>query len=248
MPDHFTLEPIKPDDPAPFLIQDPEEVQHLLMRLARHPELVCLYPAERREPFALSALLQVAQDHLVFDASPDERTLALLLAAPYMVCVSSLDRVHIQFDAPVPRATTHQGHRAVRTDRPSALLHLQRRDYFRLSVPVRQQVYCRIPQHDDPAFIEAEVADISLGGVSLLGPLPSLLLLPGMRLAGCRIELPEVGVIQVDLLVCATRAVTARNDPRSLRIGCRFIHLAGGSQTLVQRYINRIERSRIARE
>ncbi len=247
MPDHFTLAPIQFDDPAPFLIQDPEQVQHLLMRLARHPEFVCLYPAERREPFALSALLHIAEDHLVFDASPDERTHKVLLSAPHIVCVSSLNRVHIQFDAARPQAIAYEGRRAVRTTRPDALLYVQRRDYFRLSIPSRQPVYCRIPQRDN-AFIEAEISDISLGGVSLLGPLPALLLLPGMRLPGCRIELPEVGVILVDLLVCTTRALNARSDQRSLRIGCRFIQLAGSGQTLVQRYINRIERSRITHE
>lgn len=245
MPDHVTLAPIKLDDPAPFLIQDPDEVQHLLMRLARHPELVCLYPAQRREPFALSALLHVAPDHLIFDASPDERTQAILLNAPSLVCVSSLDHVHIQFDAQAPQAFDFQGLRTIKTRLPAVLLHLQRRDYFRLGVPVRQHVSCRIPQHDDSAFVEADVADISLGGISLFGPLPSLLLLPGMRLSACRIELPEVGVIQVDLLVCSTRALIASHGPRSMRIGCRFIQLSGGAQTLVQRYINRIERSRI---
>lgn len=248
MSDHFTLAPIQLDDPAPFLVQDPEQVQHLLMRLARHPELVCLYPAERREPFALSALLHIAEDHLVFDASPDERTHKLLLSATRIVCVSSLDRVHIQFDAAHPEAITHAGQRAVRTARPDALLYVQRRDYFRLSVPTRQPVYCRISPQGSNDFIKAEIADISFGGISLFGPLPSLLLLPGMRLPGCRIELPEVGVIQVDLLVCATRAITTRSDPRSLRIGCRFIQLTGSGQTRVQRYINRIERSRITHE
>ena len=245
MHDYNTLAPISLEDPEAFLVDDREQVRHFLIRLTKHPELVCLYPDQHREPFALSALLHVTEDYLTFDASPDERTNKVLLNTPYMRCISSLSRVHIQFNAMNPEAVQHEGRRAIRTLFPESLLYVQRRDYFRLSIPGRQPLYCRIPQGDHD-FIEAEIADISLGGISLLGPLPSLLLLPGMRLAGCQIDLPEVGCILADLLVCATRDIGSRTSQRNLRIGCRFIHLANREQTLVQRYINRIERSRIS--
>ncbi|MDR3412335.1 MAG: flagellar brake protein [Formivibrio sp.] len=248
MPDHLTLAPIQLDDPTPFLIQDMEQVQHLLTRLTRHPELVCLYPAERHEPFALSALLHLAEDHLIFDASQDERTQQLLLDATHIICVSSLDRVHIQFYVTRPQAITYEGQRAIHANRPEALLYVQRRDYFRLSVPANQWMYCQIPAHENAEFIAAEIADISLGGIGLLGPLPALILTPGMRLTGCRIELADVGTLLVDLLVCTLHTLTTRSDQHTLRIGCRFILLTGSDQTLIQRYLNRLERSRIVRK
>lgn len=247
MADHSALAPIQLDDPAPFLIAERERIQHLLGRLAKRPELVCLYPAERREHFALSALLQVADDHLVFDTSPDERTNKILLDAPHLICVSNLDRIHIQFDAATPQSTDFDARRALHTARPESMLFVQRRDYFRLTVPARQPALCYLQQTGSDA-IEAEVADISLGGLGLYGPLPGIVPLPGMRFADCRLELPEIGIVPIDLLVCATHDITPRGGQRTLRIGCRFMHLSGRGQTLVQRYINHLERSRITHE
>lgn len=245
MQDFSAFAPVLLDDPAHYLVQDPEQLQYLLGQLAKHPEIVCLYPAARREPFALSALLEIAEDHLIFDASPDAQTQKQLLAAPYLLCVSSLARVPVQFEATQPQAILHDGYNAIRTQRPDHLYYMQRRDFFRLSVPTRQPVHCRI-KDGEIGFIEAMIADISIGGVSLVGPLPSLILSPGMRMEGCQIELPEEGVLQVDLLVCTLRDIGLRTGRRNLRIGCRFLQLSGHNQTLLQRYVNRVERNRIA--
>lgn len=248
MPDHSALAPIQLEDPTPFLIADNERIEHLLGRLTKRPELVCLYPATRREHFALSALLHITDQYLIFDASPDLRTNKILLDSPFLTCVSGLDRVHIQFDAPHAQRIDYQGQPAIRAEHPASLLFVQRRDYFRLTIPARQPVRCRIPLGDTGSFIDTEVADISMGGLGLLGPLPHLVPLPGMRLSGCQVELPEVGSILVDLLVCTTRDISPRSGNRTLRIGCRFLQLSGASQTLAQRYINRVERSRITHE
>lgn len=246
MQDFHTLAPVVPDGPDRYLIQDPDQLRHLLLQLARHPEIVSICPAGQREPFALSALLEIGPDYLILDASPHEETQTVLLASPSLQCISSLARVHIQFEAAHPRACLHEGLAAIRIDYPQKLYYLQRRDYFRLTIPARQPVHCCIVHDGNP--IEAEVADISLGGISLLGPVPGLPLYPGMQVEGCRIDLPETGTILVDLIVCTLRETGLRAGRHNLRIGCRFAQLGGSEQTLVQRYIHHIERNRINHE
>ena len=245
MADHSTLAPLSLDDPAPFMVDTGAQVQHLLSRLAKRPELVCIYPPGKREPFALSALLQVADDHLIFDTSPDERVNKLLENASRLVCVSNLDRVHIQFEAPKPMRIEHKGLSALRAERPKNLLFIQRRDYFRLSIPARQPVLCHIPIGTIDNCLTVEISDISLGGIALPGPLPIPEAAIGMKLLDCQLELPEIGIVKVDLLICSLRENRLRDGTR---IGCRFIHPSAGTESLIQRYINRIERSRIARE
>lgn len=245
MADHSTLAPITLENPAPYLIDSEVQLGYLLGRLTKRPELVCLYPQERREPFALSALLHIGGDHLIFDTSPDERINNALEKSPGMVCVGNLDMVHVQFETTSPVRIEYEGRDALRTSRPQSLLFIQRRDYFRLSVPARQPVLCHIPQGQDGDTLSVEIIDISLGGIALPGPLPFANLAPGTRLQDCRIELPETGSLQVDLMVCSLRENRLRDGSR---IGCRFMQLSGGNQTLIQRYINRIERRRLARE
>lgn len=246
MPEYHTLAPLANGDTTPYRIEAEAQLQHLLLRLARRPELVCLYPQGKREPFALSALLQVNDDHLIFDISPDEGINRALEMAPSLVCVSLLDRVHLQFEAPAPRRIQHQGRPALRTERPKSILHIQRRDDFRLSIPSREPVICHIPTATGDSDLAVEVIDISAGGLALPGPLPELgELRTGTRLSGCRLQLPETGIVHADLLVCSFRE---NRLSHGTRIGCRFMQLSAGEQTLIQRYINRIERHRIAHE
>ena len=245
MTENHTLTPLALEDSTSFLIDAEAQIQHLLMRLAKRPELVCLYPQKKRDPFALSALLQVADDHAIFDISPDEHINKALASAPALVCVSNLDRVHIQFEASRPALIEYDGRRALRTARPDKLLFIQRRDYFRLGIPSRQPVTCHIPQEHGDSYLSVDIIDISIGGISFSGPLPFMALVPGMKLRGCRLTLPEIGNLEVDLLVCCSRENRLH---AGTRIGCRFMHLSGGDETLIQRYINRIERHRIACE
>ncbi len=245
MQDYHSLAPLMPDDPAHYLVQDPQQLEYLLGQLAKHPEIVCLYPSQRHDSFALSTLLSVADDHLVFDASPDAHTQAMLLASSLMLCVSNLSRVRLQFEAGQPQAIQYENRPAIRTQRPNQLYYMQRRDFYRLPIPAHQPVYCQLSQDTGPV-IEADVADISLGGISLIGPIPSLDLRPGMYLDGCRLELPNTDIIRVGLIVCATRDLGLRAGRHSLRIGCRFAQLPGDVQTQIQRYLNRQERARIA--
>lgn len=241
------LAPLQLDDPTPYRIADRDRLQHLLVRLARHPELVCLYPANDLATFALSALLHVGSDHLIFDAIPDERIEKKLQSSPQLICVSSLDRIHVQFNVVAPLSCRHEGRPALRTGWPLELLFVQRRDCYRLSAPVREPPICHIPQADGDE-IAIPVADISLGGLGLTGPLPGIDAQPGLRLAACRLELPGVGIIPAELLVCATHLPNPRGEAHAQRIGCRFVQLSGRGQTLVLRYINQLERRRILHE
>lgn len=245
MSENHTLAPLASGDTAAYRIEAEAQLQHLLLRLGRRPELVCLYPQGKREPFALSALLQVNDDQLIFDVSPDEEINRALENTPVLVCVSQLDRVHLQFDAPAPRRIQHQGRPALRTERPKSILHIQRRDYFRLSIPPREPVICHIPTQAGD-HLTVEIIDISAGGLSLPGPLPGLgELATGTRLSDCHLQLPETGIIHADLQVCSFRE---NRHTQGTRIGCRFVQLSAGEQTLIQRYIHRIERHRIAQE
>lgn len=241
------LSPLQLDDPTPYRIEDRERLQHLLTRLVRRPELVCLYPADDHAIFALSALLHVGDDYLIFDAIPDERIEKKLQSSPQLICISSLDRIHVQFNVPDPLGCRHEGQPALRTGWPQELLFVQRRDCYRLNTPVREAPICHIPQADGDE-IAILVADISLSGLGLTGPLPGIDARPGLRLAGCRLELPGIGIIPAELLVCATHILNPRGDPHAQRIGGRFVQLSGRGQTLVLRYINQLERRRISHE
>jgi c-di-GMP-binding flagellar brake protein YcgR len=242
-----TLEPVFVSDPAPYLVTASIEIKYLLSQLLEKGEIVCIYPAGRREPFAISTLLSIDNDGLLFDGSNDSRTNEALTRENRIMLVGVVNKVKVQFELPKANLVSFEGRTAIRTAGPSQTLRMQRRDFYRLDIPMSQKVGCIIPL---PAGGQTElsVTDISLGGLSLLGISADLPMRVGDILPQCQVQLLDLGMIEIDMQVCIVIDVTLRNGVKTQRVGCRFFDLSGKQQTLIQRFINKIERQRISRE
>jgi c-di-GMP-binding flagellar brake protein YcgR len=127
-------------------------------------------------------------------------------------------------------------------------MRLQRRENYRIKLPLGQPVQCQV--HWNPANPESltsiRVADLSCGGLALVDFADSVKLVPGNVYADCRIGLGEIGTVTVDLEVVHVVEMTTRNNTRSRRCGCRFVKPPSAMGTLIQRYINKIERDQKA--
>jgi c-di-GMP-binding flagellar brake protein YcgR len=91
------------------------------------------------------------------------------------------------------------------------------------------------------------VLDISLGGVAISDSKGNIDPRTGDTLTHCEIELPEVGMLCVDLRVHSVAQITARTGVKKKRIGCSFIDLPSPMASTLQRYIMKLERERRSR-
>ena len=242
-----SLTPIRFKDPSPYLVHASDEIIHTISRLAKKPEIIGLYADQQREVFILSAILAFNEQHIIFDVGPQEAINQRLLDAKSICCVAQLSSVHFQFTLDGARSILHDNRPAFECNFPNEMLRLQRRDFYRLSIPLSTPLSCLIPIKNG-GDAEISISDISLGGIGLLGYYPDLDLSIGSILHRCRIELPHIGVITSDIEICTSSAILLKNGIRTLRSGCRFMHLSGLSETLIQRYINHVERKRLALE
>ena len=186
---------------------------------------------------------------IVFDCSGSERLNRELLRAAKLDFVSSHDRVKVSFTTGPARLVEHEGKPAFAVCMPDAMLRLQRREAYRVAMPVARPVRCVIPLERDGVACEVEtrVHDISQGGVALIvqpGELPREV---GARYPGCRIALPDGGNLVVTLESVDQHDVTLRDGRTMLRVGCRFVRPSPTAAALVQRYIMKLERDRRAR-
>jgi hypothetical protein len=134
---------------------------------------------------------------------------------------------------------------------PGQVLRLQRREYYRLSTPLTKPVkfVARIRRADGSALIvEASLLDLSGGGICLMvTPQMAELLQRGDILTECKMTLPDEGQLVASLYIRNKLEVATRGGSRYLRVGCQFLDLPGARMSMVQRYINRVERERKAR-
>jgi c-di-GMP-binding flagellar brake protein YcgR len=159
------------------------------------------------------------------------------------------DRIRIQFTLTGLREVIDDERPAFAAALPDALLRLQRREYYRLTMPLTQPIKCRIPiSGGEHHYVETNLIDISGGGLAVMAPPEGVDFTAGMEFPNCRVDLPEVGTVVTTLQVRSVFDMTLRNGSIAKRAGCQFVNLPGPMLTLIQRYIIRVERERKARE
>jgi c-di-GMP-binding flagellar brake protein YcgR len=242
-----TLEPGEYDQ---FMLRTPAEIQLVMRGLYDHVSQITVFFNEGKD-MLLTTLAHVAEDHLVLDYGPSSEMNRKALEAERHFCVTSLEKVRVQFILRGFSKVEYEGRPAFRCALPGEVLRLQRREYYRLLTPIIHPLKCLmpIPLPDGSLHMhEGSVFDISGGGMGLSAPPETIPFADGMELPNCRIELPEVGVVTGTVKIRSVFDVTLRSGAHTRRAGCEFVKLPGPMMTLIQRYIIKVERERKARE
>lgn len=230
---------------AKYLVHSRQEIVQILRGLSQKNELVTAYFNQGKEFFLTSFIEIDAQGNLILDCGTDADTNRRALAADKIIFVTSQNRIKIQFSTSALRAAQHAGRNAFATNVPSALLKLQRREYYRLIAPIRVPLHCAIPDLKGSPF-EATVVDISVGGVGLGGFTPEMGLEIGQLLPACRVALPEQGTVISTLEVRNLQASNSRLGVPQVRLGAVFVDIPPPHQAMIQRYIIHVDRERSA--
>lgn len=199
----------------------------------------------------LTTLAAVADDHIVLDYGPSSEMNRKALEAEKHFCITTLDKVRVQFILRGFARIEHGGRASFRAALPDEILRLQRREFFRLATPIAKPLKCMvpIPLADGGLHLhEAHIFDISGGGLALSAPPAGIPFDTEMELPNCRVELPEVGIITGTIKIRSIFEITLRSGAKVRRAGCEFVKLPGPMLTLIQRYIIKVERERKARE
>lgn len=247
---HAETKLLPPDEFSEYLLHSHGEMLPILRSLADRVSQITMIFNEGRD-MVLSSLMASGPNGLIFEYGADAEMNRKALKASKLFCVTQLDKVKIQFIVSGLTSIEIDGRPAFRAQMPESLLRLQRREHYRLVIPVLQRLKCKIhfPSVNGKDYlVEADIADISGGGVCLIGVPSALPLELDMEFPGCSIELPEIGSITATLRLRSIKETVSRTGIRTQSIGCQFVGLPGPMGTLIQRFIMKVERERKARE
>lgn len=230
-----------------FTLRSRPEIVAVLRLLAKQRSMVTVYFDQGRE-FILTTILAVNPDfhELVLDLGADTRANKLLLQAAHLEVVGYEGRIKVQFSANHAEAAVHEGHSAFRMRIPGAVLRLQRRDFYRIQLPMGKPIKAYLqPFAGRPDQLhEARLVDISCGGVAMILTTVDFPIEIGQVYPACSINLPGVGTVSAPMEITYVSDVALKNGTSQRRAGCRFIKLPGPMQSMIQRYINQAERER----
>lgn len=250
--DSIRLEPARYDEEEKYLLRGAREIVLVLRSLIDKRALISAYVSPRNHTFP-TALISVSpeQDSLLIDGSANDAINRSVTQAHHLTCVSQLDRIHVQFRLTGLLPMLSDGQLAFRAGIPDRVLKLQRREFYRLQVPVTEPVRCSVPSIQPGIHLEytdMRVLDISGGGIAVVVPHGHPLFKPYRELDDCLLHLPDADPISVQLSVRNLFRQLNQNGTETWRAGCQFTGLPRGADVLIQRYIFRLDRQRNARE
>jgi c-di-GMP-binding flagellar brake protein YcgR len=238
------------DQYSKYVLQNKNEILPVLRGLVDAVAQVTMFFNEGKDMVPTS-LANVTDSTITLDYGPSNEMNRKALDAEKLFCVTQLDKVKIQFVLRGLTKVEYQGRPSFSARFPENVLRLQRREYFRLTLPLMRPLRVSLTMSakgSAPKKLECNVADVSGGGLGLVGLEPSVPIEVGMELTDVKLDLPEVGLISGRLKVCSVTESANRMGVVTKRAGCEFINLPGPMMTLLQRYIIKVERERKARE
>ena len=233
-----------------FRIHAEIEIHFILRAIMQSNTLLTLY-FNHGNDFILTSILAVDPEHgeMVLDYGANEQFNLLALRSKKLTFITSHFQVKVQFICPAIRKTQFENRDAFSVDLPDSLLRMQRRDYYRIFTPVINPLKCIVPLPAGHGSDMAEVTllDISCGGMAVIDHHPVIDFEPGKIYKNCRIALPGVGTLEVNVQVKSTFDFTLKNGLSCKRAGCEFIGINEKMLSMAQRYIIQLERERKAK-
>lgn len=221
-----------------------EIVFHIKSLIKRRDKISVIFQ-EGRLSF-LTILLDVAPQAGVFyfDIGGSKEINQSFLKVESCMFATSIDGIRLQFSVKGCHQATWNGETVFAAQLPTAMLRLQRRETFRVSLPSLNPFNCRI-RRGTPREELLPIHDISVGGIGILSSTP-LEYEPTETLDNCWIDLHENGMIQCKLDVCYVIVLESRTGKPLWRMGCKFVDLRAADEMQIQRFMAHIEADRRA--
>jgi len=231
---------------ARYTLHSRAEILFQLRAIQKRKLLVNLDLMGSRQIIVTSVLaVNEVKNTLILDSARGDALNQELMSGKGAEFVAQLDGVSISFATGLVTWCTYENLPALRIALPASLIRLQRREHFRVPMPIANPVKCIVPPADgDTDPITAHLVDISCGGVALAETGGRLGTETGRTLPGCRLLLPESDTITTSLEVRNSAQIRLPNGAFQTRLGCQFIDLPNDMAARLQRFVMDIERAR----
>lgn len=222
-----------------FLLNNEADIRGLLNKLQKKRSHVTGHFDNSYHIFS-TFLLEVEKNTLILDDVSDEAISQRILSCSRLHFSSAYAGVPVSFMSSQIERCLFEGAAAFSIPIPSTVRWPQRRELFRVPTPVGTPALCEIGLNNGE-IARNPLSDISLGGIGMLTQVSSPMLKQGDLFEYCHINLPGFGELTSSIRICNSADITLRNGNPVRRYGCQFIDLPRQDQSLLQRYVIKLE-------
>lgn len=232
---------------ARYAVHSRTEILFLLRTIQKRKLLVNLDLPGSRQIIVTSVIaVNESKNTLTLDVARGDALNQELLSGKGAEFITHLDGVSISFGTGRVILCDYEKLPALRIALPKSLIRLQRREHFRVPLPIANPIKCIVPaaSTENPDPITTHILDIGCGGVALADTGGRLGPETGRVLPGCRVLLPETDPLFTSLEVRNSAQIRLTNGAFQTRLGCKFIDLPNDMAATLQRFVTNIERVR----
>lgn len=232
-----------------YLIYNPRQIIQNLSILVKNKCLLSVRFGEGKA-FFLTAILEIDQstNSIIFDYGPKEALNQQLLKAKRITFEADFSGIKCSFKGNMLQQILYNEGPAFTMPIPESIFWMQRREFFRIKSPRSKASYCQLVL-DNQRTVNLTLYDISLTGFSLLNTSTEIsdVLLPGTVLDKCKLVLSGEGEYTVSFKICTKQIINPDKIAalKIQKIGCSFTKMTSIFESIVQRYINQLQRESI---
>lgn len=232
---------------ARYTLHSRADILFQLRAIQKRKLLVNLDLLNSRQIVVTSVLaVNETRNTLILDSARGDALNQELMSGKGAEFIAQLDGISISFATGPVTWCKYEGLPALRIALPTSLVRLQRREHFRVPMPIANPVKCIVPlaADGDPDPIATHLVDIGCGGVAIAETSGRLGPETGRILPDCRLLLPESDTIVTSLEVRNSAQIRLPNGTFQTRLGCQFVDLPKDMAAKLQRFVMDIERAR----
>ncbi|OIQ88731.1 flagellar brake protein YcgR [mine drainage metagenome] len=234
------------DDDKKFIVNNRKEILRILRGLAQDMATVSAVFSAGKDILLTAVVAVDPESNVIYlDTNSNNIYNDPLIRSKRTIFVSVRDGARIQWISTEVGMAEYDGREAFRVPIPETLRHVQKRGLFRIETPRINPVMCKIPLAPE-VVIKVPLVDICAEGIGVTLPENAADgIEKGATFENCSLDLPEVGIVPVNLIVTGVWEITLKNGAKSRRAGFGFVDAKSATQSRVQRYINVLQRNRI---
>jgi len=224
-----------------YLLHKRREIIPLLKALAKKPDLITAKIPESDHK-VITAVLDILpnRDLIILDYGPNESLNKKLMAAERIVCTTHHEMVETRFNCSDILRVKYKGAPAFAAPIPASVLHLQRRQNFRIKPLMSHPAFITLIR-DDAHPLKLKIIDIGAKGLSLEDKSLQLELSDGDQIENCKLTLPANPSVQVNLEIRYTTNTGSKEGQTAHRVGGKFINMKANDEFTLQRFINMVQ-------
>lgn len=196
----------------------------------------------------LSTIIDVLPEKnlLVLDYGADEKLNQKLTQTDRAVVKTDYDGIVSQFTVHKVQKARLRGSQTLACALPDKVLWVQRRESYRVKVPLSEKVICELTFSNNQTE-KYPVLDISQGGIALFDSNHELELElelelePGKVFENCKLILGQHDTSYIDLEIRNHIPINSYEISEGSRCGCAFLNINGHFEMALQKFINMVE-------